>query len=43
VLRRTGCALLRVAAGHLSMISDPGAVTGVIIQAARAAGWPPLT
>jgi hypothetical protein len=34
--KRANAHVIEIDAGHLSMISDPGAVTSVIIQAARA-------
>jgi pimeloyl-ACP methyl ester carboxylesterase len=36
--KRAGAHITRVRAGHLSMISNPGTVVGVIEQAARATG-----
>jgi hypothetical protein len=36
--KRAGAHITKVNAGHLSLISDPGAVTSVIIAAALATG-----
>jgi pimeloyl-ACP methyl ester carboxylesterase len=36
--KRAGAHITEIDAGHLSLISDPGAVTSVIIQAARTVG-----
>jgi pimeloyl-ACP methyl ester carboxylesterase len=36
--QRAGAHITDVKAGHLSLISDPGVVTGVIEQAAQATG-----
>jgi hypothetical protein len=36
--QRAGAHITEISAPHLSMISDPGAVTRVVLDAARAAG-----
>ncbi len=36
--KRAGSHVTEINAPHLSMISDPGAVTGVILNAARTVG-----
>ena len=38
--QRAGAHITEIKAPHLSMISDPGAVTRVILGAARTAGGP---